>query len=149
MYTYIQKQCTRIILFYFILINYNSNALFGNYLHLWVYQSVEVDDLITKLLISERTHGSFLFCFLFSAKAKKVIHKMPPSHFLDLRLVRTNLDKEGSKFQLETVVAGILEAWGLQESHYHCEFKHCLCNNIRWIKKSVFNLKCTSVFHFF
>ena len=150
MYTYIQKQCTRIILFYFILINYNSNALFGNYLHLWGYQSVEVDDLITKLLISERTHGSFLFCFLFSAKAKKVIHKMPPSHFLDLRLVRTNLDKEGSKFQLEEhVVAGILEAWGLQESHYHCEFQHCLCNNIRWIKKSVFNLKCTSVFHVF
>ena len=36
---------------------------------------------------------------------------MPPSHFLDLRLVRTNLDKEGLKFQLdEHVVAGILEA---------------------------------------
>ena len=75
---------------------------------------------------------------------------MPPSHFLDLRLVRTNLDKEGLKFQLEEyVVAGILKAWGLQESHYHCEFQHCLCNNIRWIKKTVFNLKCTSVFHVF
>ena len=75
---------------------------------------------------------------------------MPPSNIVDLRLVRTNLDKEGLKFQLEEhVVAGILEAWGLQESHYHCEFQHCLCNNIRWIKKSVFNLKCTSVFHVF
>ena len=52
-------------LFYFILINYNSNALFGNYLHLWGYRSVEVDDLITKLLISARTHASFLFFFFF------------------------------------------------------------------------------------
>ena len=71
-----------------------------------------MDDLISKLLISARTHGSFLFLFFFfSAKAKKVIHKMPPSHFLDLRLVRTNLDKEGLKFQLEEhVVAEILEA---------------------------------------
>ena len=35
---------------------------------------------------------------------------MPPSHFVDLRLVRTNLDKEGLKFQLEEhAVARILE----------------------------------------
>ncbi|CAH3158064.1 unnamed protein product [Pocillopora meandrina] len=44
-------------------------------------------------------------------RAKKVTHKMPPSHFLDLRLVRTNLDKEGFKFQLEEyAVTRILEA---------------------------------------
>ena len=72
---------------------------------------------------------------------------MPPSHFVDLRLVRTNLAKEGLKFQLEEhAVAGILEAWVL---HYHCEFQHYLYNNISWIKKSVFNLKWTSVFHVF
>ena len=36
---------------------------------------------------------------------------MPPSHFVDLHLVRTNLDKESLKFQLEEhAVAGILEA---------------------------------------
>ena len=35
---------------------------------------------------------------------------MPPSHFMDLRLVRNNLDKEGLKFQLEEhAVARILE----------------------------------------
>ena len=28
-----------------------------------------------------------------------MIHEMPPSHFVDLRLVKTNLDKEGLKFQ--------------------------------------------------
>ena len=38
---------------------------------------------------------------------------MPPSHFVDLRLVKTNLDKEGLKFQLEEhAVARILEVWG-------------------------------------
>ena len=56
---------------------------------------------------------------------------MPPSHFVDLRLVRTNLDKEGLKFQLEEhAVARILEVWGLQGNHYHCEFQHCLYNNM-------------------
>ena len=48
-------------------------------------------------------------CFFF-LRAKKVIHEMPPSHFMDLRLVRNNLDKEGLKFQLEEhAVARILE----------------------------------------
>ena len=43
---------------------------------------------------------------------------MPPSHFVDLRLVKTNLDKEGLKFQLEEhAVARILEVWGLQGNH--------------------------------
>ena len=89
------------------------------------------------------------FLFFFS-RAKKVIHEMPPSHFVDLRLVKTNLDKEGLKFQLEEhAVARILEVWGLLGSHYHCESRHCLSNNMRWIKKSVFNLKCTSVLHVF
>ena len=75
---------------------------------------------------------------------------MPPSHFVDLRLVKTNLDKEGLKFQLEEhAVARILEVWGLLGSHYHCESRHCLYNSMRWIKKSVFNLKCTSVLHVF
>ena len=75
---------------------------------------------------------------------------MPPSHFVDLRLVKTNLDKEGLKFQLEEhAVARILEVWGLLGSHYHCESRHCLYNNMRWIKKSVFNLKCTSLLHLF
>ena len=46
----------------------------------------------------------------FSSRAKKVIHEMPPSHFVDLRLVKTNLDKEGLKFQLEEhAVARVLE----------------------------------------
>ena len=73
---------------------------------------------------------------------------MPPSHFVDLRLVKTNLDKEGLKFQLEEhAVARILEVWGLLGSHYHCE--SLLYNNIRWIKKRVFNLNCTSVLHVF
>ena len=49
----------------------------------------------------------------FSSRAKKVIQEMPPSHFVDLRLVKTNLDKEGLKFQLEEhAVARILEVWG-------------------------------------
>ena len=66
------------------------------------------------------------FLFFFS-RAKKVIHEMPPSHFVDLRLVKTNLDKEGLKFQLEEhAVARILEVWGLLGSHYHCESRHCL-----------------------
>ena len=103
--------------------------------------------IITMLLISARNHGSFL---IFFSRAKKVIHEMPPSHFVDLRLVKTNLDKEGLKFQLEEhAVARILEVWGLLGSHYHCESRHCLYNNMRWIKKSVFNLKCTSVLHVF
>ena len=73
---------------------------------------------------------------------------MPPSHFVDVRLVRTNLDKEGLKFQLEEhAVARILEVWGLLGSHYHCE--SLLYNNMRWIKKRVFNLNCTSVLHVF
>ena len=39
---------------------------------------------------------------------------MPPSHFVDLRLVKTNLDEEGLKFQLEEhAVAKILDVWGL------------------------------------
>ena len=73
---------------------------------------------------------------------------MPPSHFVDVRLVRTNLDKEGLKFQLEEhAVARILEVWGLLGSHYHCE--SLLYNNMRWIKKRVFNLNCSSVLHVF
>ena len=73
---------------------------------------------------------------------------MPPSHFVDVRLVRTNLDKEGLKFQLEEhAVARILEVWGLLGSPYHCE--SLLYNNMRWIKKSVFNLNCLSVLHVF
>ena len=73
---------------------------------------------------------------------------MPPSHFVDLRLVKTNLDKEGLKFQLEEhAVARILEVWGLLGSHYHCE--SLLYNSMRWIKKRVFNLNCTSVLHVF
>ena len=73
---------------------------------------------------------------------------MPPSHFVDLRLVKTNLDEEGLKFQLEEhAVARILEVWGLLGSHYHCE--SLLYNNIRWIKRRVFNLNCTSVLHVF
>ena len=87
--------------------NYDSNALFGNLLHLCGYQGVEVDDLISILLISTRNNGSF---FIFFSRAKKVIQEMPPSHFVDLRLVKTNLDKEGLKFQLEEhAVARILE----------------------------------------
>ena len=88
--------------------NYNSNALFGNYLNLCGYQGVEVDDSISILPISVINHASFLI--FFSSRAKKVIHEMPPSHFVDVRLVRTNLDKEGLKFQLEEhAVARILE----------------------------------------
>ena len=57
---------------------------------------------------------------------------MPPSHFVDIRLVKTILDKEGLKFQLEEhAVARILEVCGLLESHYHCESRHCLYNNMR------------------
>ena len=86
--------------------------------------------------------------WFFSSRAKKVIHEMPPSHFVDLRLVKTNLDKEGLKFQLEEhAVARILEVWGLLGSPYHCE--SLLYNNMRWIKKSVFNLNCLSVLHVF
>ena len=99
------------------------------------------------LLISARNHGSFL---IFFSWAKKVIHEMPPSHFVDIRLVKTILNKEGLKNQLEEhAVARILEVCGLLESHYHCESRHCLYNNMRWIKKSVFNLKCTSLLHLF
>ena len=99
------------------------------------------------LLISATNHGSF---FIFFSWAKKVIHEMPPSHFVDIRLVKTIMDKEGLKFQLEEhAVARILEVWGLLESHYHWESRHCLYNNMRWIKKSAFNPKCTSVLYVF
>ena len=88
--------------------NYNSNALFGTCLHLCGYQGVGVDDSISILPISAGNHGAFLI--FFSSRAKKVIHEMPPSHFVDLRLVKTNLDKEGLKFQLEEhAVARVLE----------------------------------------
>ena len=87
--------------------NYNSNALFGNCLLFCGYQGVEEDDSISIIPISARDHWSFLI--FFSSRAKKVIHEMPPSHFVDLRLVKTNLDKEGLKFQLEEhAVARIL-----------------------------------------
>ena len=88
--------------------NYNSNALFGNCLHLCGYQGVEVDDSIFILPISAKK--SRIIIDFFSSRAKKVIHEMPPSHFVDLRLVKTNLDKEGLKFQLEEhAVARVLE----------------------------------------
>ena len=79
--------------------------------------------IITNLRLPERRSRWYLnFSFqqelkdhsrFFSSRAKKVIHEMPPSHFVDLRLVKTNLDKEGLKFQLEEhAVARILEVWG-------------------------------------
>ena len=46
--------------------NYDSNALFGNLLHLCGYQGVEVDNLISILLISTRNNGSFFIFFLQS-----------------------------------------------------------------------------------
>ena len=46
--------------------NYNSNALFGNYLHLCGYQGVELDDSISILPISVINHASFLIFFLQS-----------------------------------------------------------------------------------
>ncbi|RMX56441.1 hypothetical protein pdam_00008795, partial [Pocillopora damicornis] len=63
----------------------------------------------TKYLLVEG--GKMLKCrYENNYRAKKVIHEMPPSHFVDVRLVRTNLDKEGLKFQLEEhAVARILE----------------------------------------
>nr|XP_058958347.1 GFP-like fluorescent chromoprotein amFP486 [Pocillopora verrucosa] len=65
-------------------------------------------DTIMYLLVEG---GKMLKCrYENNYRAKKVIHEMPPSHFVDLRLVKTNLDKEGLKFQLEEhAVARVLE----------------------------------------